>query len=217
MFTQLTDLGGGAFGLPRVGSPLRGNKGIQIGDIKYPKTIYRLWSTAELNAIGLAPYVEVRFDQKSYVSTGKSDVYENGTVTTTHTTALKPIEKLKTDAKQKVINKRTEVARGGIVYLTKNVATDGNAMNDINLIFNMLNSGETFPGNTIPWDTMDGDVLNATEAQFLGFVKAVALHRVNATKAAKVHTDAIDALSTSQQVLDYDMSTGWPANPVVSP
>lgn len=217
MFTQLTDLGGGTFGLPRVGSPLRGNKNIQIGDVRYPRTIYRLWSTAELYTIGLAPFVEVRFDQKNYVSTGKSEVFENGTVTMTHTTELKPIEKLKTDAKKNVINKRTEVARGGIVYATKNLATDGNAMNDINLIFNLLNAGETFPGNTIPWDTMDGDVLNANEAQFLGFAKAVAQHRVSATKAAKVHTDAIDALSVQQDVLDYDNSAGWPANPVVTP
>ena len=81
----------------------------------------------------------------------------------------------------------------------------------------MLNSGVAFPENTISWDTMDGDVLDATEAQFLGFVKAVAVHRVAATKAAKVHTDAIDALSAQQEVIDYDNTLGWPENPVVSP
>ena len=217
MFTQLTDLGDGVFGLPRIGSPLRGNKTLQIGDIRHPRTIFRLWSTEKLNAIGVAPYVEVKFDQRNYVSTGKSDAYVDGTVTTTHTTQLKDIEILKTRAKQAIIAKRTEVARGGITYLTKKLATDGNALNDINLIFNMLNSGVAFPENTISWDTMDGDVLDATEAQFFGFVKAVAVHRVNATKAAKVHTDAIDALSAQQEVIDYDNTSGWPENPVVAP
>ena len=217
MFTQLTDLGGGTYGLPRVGSLLRGNKSVLVGPIRYPKMIYKLWSTEELNAIGIAPYVEVNYNKQTLVSTGKSDTYENGTVTTTHTTQLKDISILKTAEKKKVINKRTEVARGGITYLTKKLATDSNSMNDINLIFNMLNSGETFPGNTISWDTMDGDVLDATEAQFLGFVKAVAVHRVAATKAAKVHTDAIDALEDQQEVLDYDNTTGWPVNPVMSP
>ena len=217
MFTQLTDLGGGTYGLPRVGSPLRGNKVIQIGDVRYSKNIFKLWSTDKLNAIGIAPYVEVNYNKQTLVSTGKSDTYENGTVTTTHTTQLKDIEILKTRAKQAIIDKRTEVARGGITYLTKKLATDGNALNDINLIFNMLNSGVAFPENTISWDTMDGDVFTATEVQFLGFVKAVAVHRVNATKAAKVHTDAIDALSAQQEVIDYDNTSGWPENPVVAP
>jgi hypothetical protein len=31
----------------------RGNKGIQIGDIKYPAAIYTLWTEAERNAIGI--------------------------------------------------------------------------------------------------------------------------------------------------------------------
>ena len=31
----------------------KGNKGIQIGDVKYPAAIYTLWSEAERNAIGI--------------------------------------------------------------------------------------------------------------------------------------------------------------------
>ena len=30
-----------------------GNKGIQIGDVKYPAAIYTLWSEEERNAIGV--------------------------------------------------------------------------------------------------------------------------------------------------------------------
>ena len=32
---------------------LNGNKGIQIGDLKYPRAIYTLWSEAERNAINI--------------------------------------------------------------------------------------------------------------------------------------------------------------------
>ena len=32
---------------------LNGNKGIQIGDLKYPRAIYTLWTEAERNAIGI--------------------------------------------------------------------------------------------------------------------------------------------------------------------
>jgi hypothetical protein len=218
MFTQLTDLGGGTYGLPRVGSPLRGNKGLIINGIRRFKHIFgNQWTNEERLALGIVHYVETNYDRQNYVSTGKSDALDGFTVTTTHTMAFKAPDLLKTKRKQEVINKRTEVARGGIVYADKNLATDGGALNDINLIFNMLNSGVSFPEHTISWDTMDGDVFTATEAQFLAFVKAVAQHRVSSTKAAKVHTDAIDALTTSQQVMDYDMSSGWPSNPVVAP
>jgi hypothetical protein len=31
----------------------KGNKGIQIGDLKYPKAIYSLWTEAQRNAIGI--------------------------------------------------------------------------------------------------------------------------------------------------------------------
>ena len=32
---------------------LNGNKGIQIGDLKYPRAIYTLWTEAERNAINI--------------------------------------------------------------------------------------------------------------------------------------------------------------------
>ena len=32
---------------------LNGNRGIQIGDLQYPRAIFTLWSEAERNAIGI--------------------------------------------------------------------------------------------------------------------------------------------------------------------
>ena len=45
-----------AFALVESGSitkNLNGNRGIQIGDLKYPKAIFTLWTEAERNAIGI--------------------------------------------------------------------------------------------------------------------------------------------------------------------
>ena len=47
---------------------LNGNKGIQLGDLKYPRAIYTLWTEAERNAIGIYSIV--------YDDTNKKD--ENG-------------------------------------------------------------------------------------------------------------------------------------------
>jgi len=57
----------------------RGNKGVQIGDTKYPKTIYTLWTEAERNAIGIYTIEEdnTNFkDEEWYINTNISYAYD---------------------------------------------------------------------------------------------------------------------------------------------
>ena len=57
----------------------RGNKAIQIGDIKYPATIYTLWSEAERNAIGVYTIEEDKTNLKDgewYINTNISYAYD---------------------------------------------------------------------------------------------------------------------------------------------
>jgi hypothetical protein len=69
---------------------LNGNKGIQLGDLKYPRAIYTLWTEAERNAIGI---YEVIFDDtnkkddKWYINTNQSYAFANNKVTATYGTA----------------------------------------------------------------------------------------------------------------------------------
>ena len=68
----------------------RGNKGIQIGDIKYPAAIYTLWTEAERNAIGIYT-VEIdetnKKDEKYYINTNISYAFSGGKVTGSYGTA----------------------------------------------------------------------------------------------------------------------------------
>ena len=68
----------------------RGNKGVQIGDTKYPKTIYTLWSESERNAIGVYT-VEIdntnKKDEEWYINTDISYAFGSGKVTGTYGTA----------------------------------------------------------------------------------------------------------------------------------
>ena len=68
----------------------KGNKGIQIGDNKYPKSIYTLWTEAERNAIGIYT-VEInetnRKDETYYINTDISYAFGSGKVTGTYGTA----------------------------------------------------------------------------------------------------------------------------------
>ena len=69
---------------------LNGNRGIQIGDLKYPRAIYTLWSEAERNAIGIYT-VEYdnsnKKDEKWYINTNQSYAFGSGKVTATYGTA----------------------------------------------------------------------------------------------------------------------------------
>ena len=60
-----------------------GNKGVVIGDVQYPKTIFSLWSKDEREAIGIYE-VETdssnKKDEKWYINTNESYAFSNGKV-----------------------------------------------------------------------------------------------------------------------------------------
>ena len=68
----------------------KGNKGIQIGDVKYPVAIYTLWSEAERNAIGIYT-IEIdntnKKDEKWYSNTNITYAFSGGKVKGTYGTA----------------------------------------------------------------------------------------------------------------------------------
>jgi len=68
----------------------KGNKGIQIGDFKYPKAIYSLWTEAERNTIGIYT-VEIdwtnRKDETFYINTNITYAFGSGKVTGSYGTA----------------------------------------------------------------------------------------------------------------------------------
>ena len=69
---------------------LNGNQGIQLGDLKYPKAIYTLWTEAERNAIGIytVEYDDSnKKDEQWYINTNQSYAFGSGKVTATYGTA----------------------------------------------------------------------------------------------------------------------------------
>ena len=68
----------------------KGNKGIQIGDLKYPASIFSLWTETERNAIGVYT-VEIdntnKKDDEWYVNTEITYSFGSGKVTGTYGTA----------------------------------------------------------------------------------------------------------------------------------
>ena len=69
---------------------LNGNRGIQIGDLKYPRAIYTLWTEAERNAIGIytVEYDDSnKKDEKWYINTDQSYAFADNKVTGSYDSA----------------------------------------------------------------------------------------------------------------------------------
>jgi len=68
---------------------LSGNRGIQVGDIKYARDIFSKWTEAERNAIGIYEVIQnnaKKKDEKYYINTDQTFTYDAdaGTVTATY-------------------------------------------------------------------------------------------------------------------------------------
>jgi len=107
----------------------RGNKAIQIGDIKYPATIYTLWSEAERNAIGVYTIEEDKTnlkDEEWYINTNISYAYDassNKVKGTYGTATARPIaDVLFTQADEDAgIGTKDELNYRGLKYLKKEI------------------------------------------------------------------------------------------------
>ena len=79
-------------------------KAIQIGDIKYPKNIFEVWSSSELEAVGLYEVVYDRTnfkDKEYYINTDETLTFANNTVTASWGTATaRDLDTLKNDHKK---------------------------------------------------------------------------------------------------------------------
>lgn len=67
------------------GKVIRYPKQISVGDVNHPKQIFKVWSRAELNAIGVYPYREQTYNKQFYKSTGTVEVEQDGEIVCQHT------------------------------------------------------------------------------------------------------------------------------------
>ena len=107
----------------------KGNKGVEIGGVKHPKSIYTLWSESERNAIGIYT-VEIdntnKKDEEWYINTNISYAFGSGKVTGTYGTATAKkmadtlwTEQDKTDGLIREGDDVGDVATRGLTYLKK--------------------------------------------------------------------------------------------------
>ncbi len=214
MWAQLTYDGvTEAYGLP-VKRVISSAQAVRDGvGVQHPGAIFSRWTPAELLAIGWPPFRESRFDQTVYRSTGTGDAITGDEVIRSHTTTLASLGRLKDHRRVEIIARRDAVMGGGLDFGGSAFDTDPGTVATVNLIATALLDGETLPPS-FTWRDRDGAPVAVPDTAFKNFRNALARHFALAHKNADDHLTAIGALSEAQAVVDYDASTGWPANPV---
>ena len=156
----------------------KGNKGIQIGDNKYPKTIYSLWTEAERNAIGIYT-VEInetnRKDETYYINTNITYAFGSGKVTGSYGTAT-----------AKAIADVNEVDGNGDPILD----SDGNQIVTFGLKTNYKNQFNTQAAGLLA--PTDWYVVKATEVSDYSVPSAITTYRAAVRTKVNAMETAID-------------------------
>ncbi len=181
--------------------------------VQHPAAIFSRWTSGALRAIGWPPFREAGFDRTVYRSTGTEDAIQGDEVVRTHTTALANLDRLKDRRRGEIIALRDAVMAGGLDFGGAAFDTDPGTVATVNLIATALLDGETLPPG-FTWRDRDGVAVAVTDANFKAFRNALARQFALTHKNADEHLPAVAALADAQAAADYDVTTGWPANPV---
>ena len=137
-------------------------KGMTIGGTQYPQNIFTMWSSSELEAIGI---YEVTIDNtnlkdtKYYINTDQSFTFDSGTVTATYGTATAiGLVGLKTTHKEKINNQAGNLLRHTDWMVIR--ATEG---------------GTAVPSETTTWRAAVRTKANSMQAQIDGAANVDAL------------------------------------------
>ena len=132
-------------------------KAITIGDINYPSNIFMLWSSSELEAIGIYEVVVDNTnlkDQAYYINTNQSFNFANSTVTASYGTATaKSIDDVLFTAQDETdgLGTEGEVASRGLKYNHKAVINSqaGGILQDTDwMVIRAQEGGTAVPSNT---------------------------------------------------------------------
>ena len=168
-------------------------KGLTIGDVNYPSNIFMLWSSSELEAIGIYEVVVDNTNYKDpeyYINTNQSFAFASGTVTATYGTATaRPLDNVLFTAQEETDGLGTEgdVKQPG-VRPPKLVAVDQQAYgllqpND----WMVVKATETSSTVASDWTTYRTGVRTAADSMK---TKINAVSTVDALAALYVYNDA---------------------------
>jgi hypothetical protein len=170
-------------------------KALTIGDVKYPRNIFSMWTNAELAVIGIVPVTidNTNFkNQEYYINTNQSFAYdtETGVATATYGTATaKAIADTLYTAQDETdgLGTEGEVATRGLKYNHKQIINQqaGGLLQDTDwMVIREAEGGTAVPSATTTWRAAVRTKANAMQVQIDGAAD------VDALAALYVYNDA---------------------------
>ncbi len=181
--------------------------------VKFPPAILR--DPVFKAANNIVEVQEQKIDERFYTQQGTPTYTDlgNGVWQEVLPITTKPIADLQKNIIQQIEDKKKQVLRGGLIVLTKNISTESEDIDKL-LLIDSFRGRKPFPAGGVVIFTMEGQRIKANETQFNTLMDALALHFYNTDNNADTHIVAVTALVLDTDVLAYDFTTGWPANPV---
>ena len=159
-------------------------KGLTIGEVNYPSNIFMLWSSSELEAIGIYAVVIDNSNLKNkeyYINTNQTFAFASGAVSATYGTATaKPIADTLFTAQDETdgLGTEGEVAARGLKYshkITINHEAAGLLASTDWMIIRAAEGGTAVPSATTTWRAAVRTKANSMQAQIDGAANVDAL------------------------------------------
>ena len=159
-------------------------KGLTVGNVNYPANIFMLWSSSELEAIGIYEVVidNSNFkDQEYYINTNQSFNFASGTVTASYGTATaKAIADTLYTAQDETdgLGTEGEVSSRGLKYNYKHNINQqaGGLLQDTDwMVVRAAEGGTAVPSDTTTWRAAVRTKANAMQVQIDGAADVDAL------------------------------------------
>lgn len=193
----------------------RGKEWIDSEGVQHPRNALKDPDfRAAHNIVEILP---ASYDPRTQTASGVTGYVDNGNGTWSEQRiiTLRPLETLRQQALARIDQKRKAVLRGGITVLGKPISTDLGDIDKYTLIASSLSLGEVYPAGGIKVFTLEGERVQVSEANFSVLIKALAMHFYKTDNNADLHISMVEALTTQQDIISYDLMVGWPANPEV--
>lgn len=121
------------------------------------------------------------------------------------------ISELKTNKKYELNALAGDKIEGGFNFENNDYQIDAQARESMLAIYTYLNAGVSNP-HAGSWRTTDNTMIEMDDTKVRAFIDAVFVYNYSLKVVLWGHKDAIQAMTRSEDVADYDITQAWPSN-----
>lgn len=137
----------------------------------------------------------------------EGDIYQNGVFSHPQ----KTINELKAEKIAEVNSIIQQKIMDGLVFENNTYQIRDSDRQNMNDVYTKLADGQSNPHGGA-WRNMNNQMVPMNDTKVKQFIDAVFLYRLQLLQALWTHKDNINEITRSEDVIDYDVTTGYPQN-----